>query len=878
MLSNAKIYKFISYIVIIVLFYFSFEYIFFDNRSQYERFLISEYSKIPEITEQELKDIPEPEHPHLATYQNFFMTLDPKLGYVPADRLKDAFRIRENIQSPRFRDVSWNSIQSNMGGRTRALMYDPNDISGNKVWAGSVSGGLWYNNNINDENSSWVSVNDFWDNLSVSAIAFDPNNNNVFYVGTGEANTATITYRESSSKGVGVWKSVDSGFTWSLLESTEDFDYITDIEIKNNNGVSEVYLGVASGTYQGEVHESEPSDGVYKSIDNGDTWIQVLPNISDTNTPYTPSDIEILTNGKILIGTMKNLNGQGGAVILSSDNGNPNSWNVNNYFQDTIINSSQNNIPGRIILSSCDSSPDIVFGVVGAGYLNSMNFNLSHGDYIIKSNNSGESWTFISLPTDYGNEWASLAWHALAISVHPENPDIVFIGGLEVYRSLNGGDSWQNLSDWDLMYYGGGSRYVHADIHSIIFQPNNSDAITISSDGGLFNSINAIDSDPVFFERNKAYNTLQFYTCDISPEIFGDSFVGGLQDNGTLISGTINNDNEFDINDMISGGDGAYCFFDDDEPLLITSTYYNYYFLFNTENDNYTYANGNSGVFINPSAYNSSTNTLYANKVRFNGSQANRLIKINNFSSDNLESDNINFETISLGTNSSVYFSSIKLSPYSDNIYLGSQSGKLFKIENIDTNPATYNIGSDLFPTANISSVDIGTNESEILVIFSNYGVSSIWYSNDSGSNWQEKQGNLPDFPIRYGIFNNDNSNYAMIATEIGIWETNNLLSEEVFWFPSNNGIGNVRVDMLSYRDSDNLLLAATHGRGMFYGTYSTDLNGDLNSDNNLDILDIVLLVNLVINNDYDHMADINEDNTLNILDIVLLVNLVLNS
>ena len=69
-----------------------------------------------------------------------------------------------------------------MGGRTRALMYDPNDTSGNKVWAGSVSGGLWYNNNINDENSQWVSVNDFWDNLSVSVITYDPNNSNIFYV------------------------------------------------------------------------------------------------------------------------------------------------------------------------------------------------------------------------------------------------------------------------------------------------------------------------------------------------------------------------------------------------------------------------------------------------------------------------------------------------------------------------------------------------------------------------------------------------------------------------------------------------------------------------------------------------------------------------
>ena len=120
-------------------------------------------------------------------------------------------------------------------------------------------------------------------------------------------------------------------------------------------------------------------------------------------------------------------------------------------------------------LSSIENNPNYIYAVFGAGFLNNMNFNLSHGSYIIKSSNGGNTWSQVNLPTSDPSEWASLAWHALAISVHPDNPNILFAGGLELYRSNDGGSNWENLSDWSLMYYGGGDRYIHADIHQIIF-------------------------------------------------------------------------------------------------------------------------------------------------------------------------------------------------------------------------------------------------------------------------------------------------------------------------------------------------------------------------------------------------------------------------
>ena len=878
-LSANKTYSYLLLIVIISFSTFTIININKDPRNQYELFLLDQYKSMPNYSEDELKNIPKPEHPHMAIFQNNFMTLDPKLGYVPSDRLNEAFietrAIQNNISNER--QIAWNAIGSDMGGRTRTLMFDPNDSNYLKVWAAGVSGGLWYNGNIEDIDSYWQPVSDFWDNLSVSKIIYDPNNPEIYYVATGEANTAIITYRESSSRGVGIWKSLDSGENWELLEATVNFEYVTDIEIQNNNGNSTLYASVVSGIYQGESHLSSPSDGLYRSTDFGVTWEQVLPNIINSNIPYSPSDIEITSSGKIFVGTMKNLEGNGGATILSSLTGDINTWTINSDYKILIESSNENNIPGRVILSSCKDEPNYIYATIGAGFLNNMGFNLSYGELMIKSSDSGDSWSQVNIPTEDANEWASLAWHALALSVHPENPNILFAGGLELYKSIDGGNSWVDLSEWNLMYYGGGDRYIHADIHQIIFKPNDTNSIAVTSDGGLFYSNNSHlpGYEPSFIERNQGYNTLQFYTCDISSNTNELEVVGGLQDNGTLYlqanGGIIENLN---INDMITGGDGAFCFFDENEPRLLTSTYYNAWYLINTETNEYDYANGSSGVFINPSDYDSQNNILYANKVRFNGSQNNRIITIN---------ENAEISTINLNTNTSVYFSSVKISPYSNNetnIFLGTQSGKLYKINDIGNTNSVNEIGSELFPTGNISSIDIGYSEDQILITFSNYGVSSIWFTDNGGNTWTEKEGNLPDMPIRWALFNPNDNNFVLIATEIGVWETSNLLNNNTSWLPSNS-LGNVRVDMLSIRESDNMVLAATHGRGLFYGYFenSATIQGDINSDDIINVLDVILLVNLIIDNSsYIIQADINMDSLINILDVVLLVNNILDN
>ncbi|MEI7983711.1 MAG: hypothetical protein WCI71_18835, partial [Bacteroidota bacterium] len=302
-----------------------------NETRKFEAFLLKEYRKVPPFNVKAGKE-PAADQPEMAVLQDYFMTMDPALGVVPRERLAQAYRQTQEIQSLKSGSTSssWQGYPSDMGGRTRTIMYDPNDAQHNKVWAGGITGGLWYNNIISDLFSSWVAVGDFWPRLSVRCMAYDPNNHMTFYIGTGEVETARQTYRESSGVGDGIWKSIDGGQTWNQLTSTIAFAYVTDIVVRNENGTSVIYAGVASGLYQGIQHQSQPSDGLFRSVNGGTSWQQVLPIISGTSVPYTVSDIAISSDGaRIFVGTRPNLNSQGGATILYSDAGTLNSWITN---------------------------------------------------------------------------------------------------------------------------------------------------------------------------------------------------------------------------------------------------------------------------------------------------------------------------------------------------------------------------------------------------------------------------------------------------------------------------------------------------------------------------------------------------------------------
>ncbi len=758
--------------------------------------------------------------PAAASLQEYYQVFDPVEKRVPQERLAQANKQMQTLlttNDTRDVEMTWENISSDMGGRTKTLMWDPNQT--NKVWAGAATGGIWYNDDITSNTSDWHLASEFLPCMSISSLCYDPNNTQTFYAGTGEASTAIITYRESSGRGAGLYRSTDAGNTWSLMESTKNFPYITDVVVRNESGTSVLYVAVVSGKYQGQDYTTDADAGLYRSADAGSSWEQVLPNISGSNVPYSPTDIAVGADGRLYIGTTRNIAGEGGGTILYSDAGTVGSWTVYDDIKTQIENSSgQYNLPGRVMIGTAPSDANIVYAIIGAGYIdNADSFPYYRGNFILKSIDKGATWQELYLP-DEDESWASLSWHAFAIDVNPNNPDHFYIGGLDEYHSKDGGNFYYHVSDWAAMYNGGGNNYIHADQHCIKFQPGSSDKIIFASDGGVFYTSTGSNNYPVFQQRNKNFSSLQFYSCALHPS--EDKYLGGLQDNGTILC---DNNGAFGIHNMIYGGDGAYCFFYKESPeYLWASYYYNGYALFKN-GIMQNWFNDRSGTFVNPAALSASTNNMYNNKVGLLGENANKLWVISEFGDDEWN--------VNLGTSGTAWFTHITASPHTnaghDNLFIGNLVGKLYKIEEAQTsNPTTTEIGSPNFPVGAISGIAVGGSEDTLLVTFSNYGVSSIWQTYDGGTTWQEKEGDLPDMPVRWVIYQPNDTKQAMIATELGIWICTNLDTETPHWRPSPRGMGNVRVDMLQIRNSDNKVLAASHGRGLFTTTYYPQTEG----------------------------------------------------
>ncbi len=805
----------------------------FTKREKYEHFLSLQYKKILDANSNLTFDI-KPDRPELAALQDYIMTLDPKTGVIPKYRLKEAFSkmvaLKKKVNYAEDEIVlNWEELPADMGGRTRALAVDPSDPLGKRVLAGSVTGGLWINEDITSALSSWEPVNDFLDNLSISCIIFDPLDPNIVYAGTGEAQTAVTIYRESSGVGSGILKSTDGGLTWSWTNG--NFAYVTDILIRIEEDKSVLYTAAVSGKYKEMNHVSRPSDGLYRSDDGGNNWQQVLPLIPGGKDPYAPSDLEISADGRLFVGTQRNLDNKGAAVILWSDDGI--NWNVNTKISEEIdtVTDPMINIPGRVILASSLSDTNIIYAAIASGGYSGEGFIRDRAYAIIRSDDKGESWEKVNMPNSDGS-WAYLAWHAFIIKVDPNNSDVVYAGGLDLHKSLDGGNSWNKISDWRGPTLGaGGTSYVHADQHQIVFLNNSSDSAAFCTDGGLFYTNDGSAEFPSFAERNKNYNTIQYYSCAIHPEAGKNFYIAGTQDNGTMRY----LEDPVSVNDLVSGGDGAFCFFDKNDPsYFITSVYYNRYYVHNiSENDVsdiVLYIDEYSGIFINPADYDYKRNVLYANAVTFDLQLKDNLLVV----SDVTSSPNGSF--VSLNTGSPVPFSHIRYSPTTSEVvstvFAGTQSGRLFKIMNANIAPNVEEIGSASFPEANISCISIGNTENDILVSFSNYGVESIWESHDGGANWRNIEGDLPDMPVRWILHHPDNQAKAIIATELGVWKTEDFSGSEIQWEPANQGLANVRVDMLKYRESDQTYAAATHGRGLYVTRNSQTGIFDSNSGN----------------------------------------------
>ncbi|MBV6645296.1 MAG: hypothetical protein KI790_07590, partial [Cyclobacteriaceae bacterium] len=445
---------------------------------------------------EDIRRMPKYDRPDLSVIHDHEMTQDPIAKEVPVARSLRAFEELKksftNKKSGRSMDaiagVSWQERgPNNVGGRTRALMFDPNDATGSKVWAAGVAGGLWFNNDISSGSSTWQNVDDFWANLAISCIAYDPSATQTFYVGTGEG-----FFNADAVRGAGIWKSTDGGTTWSQLSSTTtaDFHYVQKI------GITSTGIIIAA-----------TREGLFRSSNGGASWSQLFSGRF--------ADVEVASNDDIYASEGIFTTG----ILRKSTNGGS-SWS-------TVTPATGGE---RIEIAISPSNPGTVYAVASSG---------SNIAWMRKSTNGGGSWTSITVPpyveqscsNSATNDFSrGQAWYDLILTVHPTNPNIALVGGIDIYRTSNGGSSWNLVSYWT----GACDTYVHADQHAMQFSPVNANVAIFGNDGGAYYSSNVgSSSNPSFLARNNGYNVTQFYAADQTNSSGSNYMLAGAQDNGS---------------------------------------------------------------------------------------------------------------------------------------------------------------------------------------------------------------------------------------------------------------------------------------------------------------------------------------------------------
>lgn len=693
--------------------------------------------------------------------QEFEQTRDPAINAVPTDRLLDAFYYKQQLEAEReykrssLPEFKWQERgPNNVSGRTRAIWVDLNDPSGNTVWTGGVAGGIWRTTNMMAVNPEWESIGNFFENIAIGAIAQDPVNTNYLYVGTGEG-----WFNSDALRGLGMWRSDDGGQTWEHLVSTRNsnFNYVNKLLV-DREGV----IFASTGT------------GLFRSEDQGNNWTNVL----------IGRNVAIVQSASGIYYTAVSSSG-----ILRSSSGGSGTWTA-----------LSEGLPGagfgRVEIACAPSDPSYVYAVFAAGS--------GAVEGIFRSTNAGDHWVAVNNPSALGmdNFARNQAWFDLTIAVDPNQPQRLFIGGIDILMSTNGGASWQQITQW---FGGGGFQYTHADQHNIFFHPGSSDTIYFTNDGGVYRTVNGSATTPTIRFVSNGYNVTQFYACDLHPEFNTDWFLAGAQDNGTQLFRQVGMNNTVSV----SGGDGAFVHIDKEDPNIQISSYiYNNYHITNNSWAPGSVTNvsigSNTGYFINPTGYDSRSKTLYSSYN--NGSYA-RLEEVG-ISNRISEAEIPEFFD---GRVTAVTISSVT----DDRVFFGLNNGGVIMVDQaLSETPEARVIRSG---GGFVSCVAVDENDdNRIVVTYSNYGLQKVFETFNGGDNWTDITGNLPDIPVRFAVFNPNDNRQVVLGTELGVWATQSVNGILTQWEPANDGLANTRVSMLKIRESDYLMIAATHGRGLF--------------------------------------------------------------
>ncbi len=629
-------------------------------------------------------------------------------------------------------------------GRLNCVAFSPSSSS--VIYAGSASGGIWKST---DSGTSWTPLSDGNPVLGVSdMLVLSGSAGDVIYAATGDRDAA-------DNYSVGVLKSLDGGISWRLTGLNWSLSSL------------KLIYRLAGDPNNADVLYAATSDGLYGTANGGGSWTK-LTSTRFINIKFKP--------GSSLV--MYGSTGSGGDVYLSLNAGV--TWSL-------VLNTTGS----RVEIAVSPASPEVVYALIS---------NTSNGLFgVYKSVNSGASYTSIfgSKPNMLGwectgSDTGGQGWYDLCLAVDPANANNVFAGGVNTWKSTNGGTTWTISNHWSSTCSGIATN-IHADKHYFGWAPGTS-ILYECNDGGLYRSANL---GTTWSHIGSGLVISQMYRLGVSQTSSGD-VIAGLQDNGTkaMLSNT--------WRDVI-GGDGMECLID------------------------YTNANTQYGELYYGAIYR--TDNRWGSSTKITGSITGTAGWVTPYVIDPLINTTlyVGFQDVWKSTNKGTSWTkisawggaslkSLAVAPSSPSTICAATGSILYRTTN---GGATWSNITGTLPvsTNTILYVTVKHDDPDILwVSLGQFNAECVYKSVNGGVSWTNISTGLPSVPVNCVIQNKQNATQEELyaATDIGVF----LKLGDANWVPFFTGLPNVVVMELEiYYAADpaqSKLRAATYGRGLW--------------------------------------------------------------
>ncbi|NJM78922.1 MAG: T9SS type A sorting domain-containing protein [Flavobacterium sp.] len=624
---------------------------------------------------------------------------------------------------------SWSSGQ----GRVNIVYQDP--TNSNTLYIGSPAGGIWKSV---DAGVNWTPLSDDLPQIGVSGIAVDYTNSNVIYIATGDKDGGD-TYS------VGVMKSIDGGLTW------------------NTTGLTFTGTGSRAGDIimhptNNQILFCATSSGLYKTTNAGVNWSVVQTgNFSRGAIRFKPND------PSIVYGTTTNTfykSTNTGSSFISINIGLP-------------VTSS------RLLLDVTPANSNYVYVL---SHSNSISTNNGFQG-VYRSTDSGDSFTTRNSTTNVLE--SNQAGYDLALAVSDTNPELIFTGCLNVWKSTNGGTSFTKGTSWNAPT---GAGYTHADIHYLGYSNG---VLFCGSDGGVYKSTN---NGTNFSDLTATAQISQFYRVSVSKQSSGN-ITGGLQDNG---------------GHAYSGGIWKNYYGADGMDAAIDPNNQNLYYGF-IQYGGSLYGSSNAGnsrsISVSAPAAETGTNDDGGNWIT--------PLKMNNsgelFSAYERLYRLINGSWVqqSSGTIGSGNIEYIEVNPINDDIMYVSNGSGLYK---------STNRGLDFVLIYNspgtITSIECHSYDSNIVYLTTSGTSGQVLKSTNGGSSFTDITTGIPNIGKNIIVHQAQNTNNPLyVGTSLGVYYRDDSMSS---WEPFDTNLPNVSVRDLEINLADGKLIAATYGRGIW--------------------------------------------------------------